>query len=72
MDHPDSPSNLDPYRLTVSLHKKFTLQRAGETLELASGVEGVEVRDGDEFRERSKGYWFTCVVSRCSPSRATR
>ncbi|GAA5998793.1 uncharacterized protein JCM10292_007236 [Rhodotorula paludigena] len=59
VDHPDSASNLDPYRLTVSLHKKFTLDRAGETIELASGVEGVEVRDGDKFRERSKGYWFT-------------
>ncbi|GAA5887291.1 hypothetical protein JCM6882_002478 [Rhodosporidiobolus microsporus] len=56
-DNPDSPSNGDPYPLTVRVNKKLRLTRVnGEQVDVSA--QAVHVEDGDHFQEPSKGYWF--------------
>lgn len=64
-DRPELPANSLPYPLTVTLHKRFLLRRGDDEpveLELDDGAVTVEVHDGDYLQERSKGYWFQCVL----------
>ncbi|GAA6055380.1 hypothetical protein JCM3770_001080 [Rhodotorula araucariae] len=57
VDNPDKPANGDPYPLTVSFGKKVALTRAdGDVLDPAPAQ--VDVRNGDYFKDKSKGYWF--------------
>ncbi|BGP46491.1 hypothetical protein JCM10450v2_002336 [Rhodotorula kratochvilovae] len=57
VDNPDKPGNAEPYPLAVSFGKKVVLTRAdGEVLDPAP--ERVDVKDGDLFKDKSRGYWF--------------
>jgi hypothetical protein len=62
MDNPDSPTNLDPYTLSlVALQDATKVLRGSETIELAAG-KSTDLRDGDEVIWTKGGkYSMTCV-----------
>ncbi|GAA5890585.1 hypothetical protein JCM5296_004305 [Sporobolomyces johnsonii] len=68
IDDPTSPTNSDPYPLTLTLHKRFNLERAdGETQELVptqeegatQKIRSIDVKSGDQFVDPQKGYKLT-------------
>ncbi|GAA5919718.1 hypothetical protein JCM1841_000766 [Sporobolomyces salmonicolor] len=77
IDDPTSPTNSDPYPLTLTLHRRFILERAdGDTQELVptqeegatQKIRSIDVKSGDQFVDPHKGYrlafeWKPIVLS---------